>query len=182
MAESWRGKIGAMDPARRDFYLEGGAIVRIAALDDDGYPHVIPAWYHWDGTSFWFVLRERSELALLMKKRPRIGFVIDEGSVKDEAANRFFEMPKVFAKGDVEVVEEPNVGGKWVEIAKQMAVRYLGPHGPEYIAANINQPRWLFRITPTEMKTWEGTAWAKKYWVENDKTKSYEDAHGLNKS
>jgi hypothetical protein len=32
------------------------------------------------------------------------------------------------------------------------------------------------------MKTWEGTAWAKKYWVENDKTKSYEEAHGLAKT
>ena len=179
MAENWRGKIGAMEPHRRDFYLEGGALARISAVDEDGFPHVVPVWYHWDGTSFWFVLRERSELALFMAKRPKIGFVIDEGSVKDEAANRFFEMPKVFAKGKVEVVEQPNVGGKWVEIASKMAVRYLGPNGPEYITASLNQPRWLIRVTPSVLKTWEGTGWAKRYWVDSEKSLSYEAAHGI---
>ena len=182
MAEGWRGKIGAMAPDRRDFYLEGGAIVRISAIDDEGFPHVVPAWYHWDGTAFWFVLRARAEIAKILARNPPVGLVIDEGSVKDEANGRFFEMPKVWAQGMAEVIEEPNVGGKWVEIASKMAVRYLGPNGPEYITASINQPRWLFRVEPTVMKTWEGTGWAKKYWVDNDKSVSYEEAHGLSRS
>ena len=69
-----------------------------------------------------------------------------------------------------------------MDIASKMAVRYLGPNGPEYITASLNQPRWLFRCEPTVLKTWEGTGWAKKYWVENDKTLSYEEAHGLSRS
>ena len=182
MADGWRGKIGAMDAARRDFYLEGNALVRISAINEEGFPHVVPAWYHWDGTAFYFVLRERAEIAKLLTLNPHVGLVIDEASVKDEENNRFFEMPKVFAQGLAEVVEEPNIGGQWVDIASQMAIRYLGPHGPEYITASINQPRWLFRVEPTVMKTWEGTAWAKKYWVENDKSLSYDEAHGLTES
>ena len=63
MAEGWRGKIGAMDPERRDFYLEGSALVRVSAINEDGFPHIVPAWYHWDGTAFWLVLRERAEIA-----------------------------------------------------------------------------------------------------------------------
>lgn len=182
MAESWRGKIGAMEPDRRDFYLEGGALVRISAVNEEGFPHVVPAWYHWDGTAFWFVLRQRAEIAKLLTKNPHVGLVIDEGSVKDEENDRFFEMPKVFAQGMAEVIEEPNIGGKWVEYASKMAIRYLGPNGPEYITASINQPRWLFRVEPTVLKTWEGTGWAKKYWVENDKSVSYDEAHGLAKT
>ncbi len=179
MADGWRGKIGAMEPDRRDFYLEGGALVRISAVNDEGFPHVVPAWYHWDGTAFYFVLRERSEIATLLTRNPHVGLVIDEGSVKDEEKNRFFEMPKVFAQGMAEVIEEPNIGGTWVEYASKMAVRYLGPNGPEYITASINQPRWLFRVEPTVLKTWEGTGWAKKYWVENEQSISYDEAHGL---
>lgn len=168
-----------MDPDRRDFYLEGPSLVRISAIDDEGFPHVVPAWYHWDGESFWFVLRERAEIALLLARRPQMGLVIDEGSVKDEENGRFFEMPKVWAKGLAEVVEEPNVGGQWVDIASKMAVRYLGPNGPEYIQASIGQPRWLFKVTPTVLKTWEGTAWAKRYWVDTESSVSYEEAHGI---
>jgi hypothetical protein len=182
MAENWRGKIGAMTPGRRDFYLEGAALARLSAINEQGFPHVVPAWYHWDGSSFWFVLRERAEIAAILAERPHVGLVIDEGSVKDEAAGRMFEMPKVWAQGLAEVVERPNIGGQWVEIAKLMALRYLGPHGPEYIVASINQPRWLFKVEPTVLKTWEGTGWAKKYWVENDKGLSYDEAHGLSRS
>jgi hypothetical protein len=29
------------------------------------------------------------------------------------------------------------------------------------------------------LKTWEGTGWAKRYWVETEKSVSYEEAHGL---
>lgn len=182
MAENWRGKIGAMEPARRDFYLEGGAIARISAVDENGFPHVVPVWYHWDGSAFWFVLRERAEIAAILKQNPKIGIVIDEGSVKDEANDRFFEMPKVWAQGIAEIIEESNVGGQWVEIASKMAVRYLGPNGPEYIKASLHQPRWLFKVDPTVLKTWEGTGWAKRYWVDGEKTQSYEEAHGLSKS
>ena len=181
MAEGWRGKIGAMDAGRRDFYLEGGALVRLSANNEEGFPHVVPAWYHWDGSAFWFVLRERAEIAALLVKNPKCGLVIDEGSVNDEANGRFFEMPKVWAQGTAEVIEEPNVGGRWVDFASKMAVRYLGPNGPEYIQASINQPRWLFRVEPSVLKTWEGTGWAKRYWVENEATVSYEEAHGLDK-
>jgi len=182
MAENWRGKIGKMEPDRRDFYLEGNALVRISAIDEAGFPHIVPAWYHWDGESFWFVLRERAEIAKIMSKHPQVGLVIDEGSVKDEAQGRFFEMPKVWAQGTSEVIEEPNVGGKWVEFASKMAVRYLGPNGPEYITASLGQPRWLFKLTPTVLKTWEGTGWAKRYWVESEKSLSYEEAHGIGAS
>ena len=133
MAENWRGKIGPMTKDRMDLYLKGNANVRIAAIDDGGMPHIVPAWYHWDGEAFFFVLRERAEIAKLLERRPEVGIVIDEGSVSDEANDRFFEMPKVWAQGRAEVLEKPNTGGKWVEYASAMAVRYLGPNGPEYI-------------------------------------------------
>ena len=177
MAENWRGKIGPMTKDRMDLYLKGNANVRIAAIDDRGMPHIVPAWYHWDGEAFFFVLRERAEIAKLLERRPEVGIVIDEGSVADEANDRFFEMPKVWAQGRAEVLEKPNTGGKWVEYASAMAVRYLGPNGPEYISASLGQPRWLFKLTPTVLKTWEGVGWAKRYWVDSGQGPSYEEVH-----
>lgn len=178
MAEDWRGKIGGMSEERMNLYLAGSTNARVAVLDDDGRPYVLPLWFHWDGDAFWFVIRQRSEIARHMKARPDVGLVIDDTSVSDPENGRMFEMPKVFAQGKAEVVEEPNVGGRWVEYATKIATRYLGPNGPDYIVPTLEQPRWLFRVAPDHVKTWEGVGWAKGYWVEGDKGPSYEEVHG----
>lgn len=177
MAEDWRGKIGSMDEERMNLYLSGRTNAHVAVLDEDGRPYVVPLWYHWDGESFWFVIRERSEVARHMRQRKEVGIVIDDTSIDDSEHDRHFEMPKVFAQGTAEVVEEPNVGGQWVEIAEQMALRYLGPNGPSYIVPTLQQPRWLIKVTPDNLKTWEGVGWAKKYWVESDQGPTYEEVH-----
>lgn len=178
MAESWRGHIGGMDEERMNLFLGGDTNARVAVVDDDGRPYVIPVWYHWDGEAFWFVLRQRSALARFLAARPDVSLVIDTVSVRDPERGAHFEMPKVFAQGTAEVVEEPNVGGRWVDVAEQMALRYLGPNGPEYITATLQQPRWLFRVSPDTVKTWEGVGWAKRYWVESDAGPTYAEVHG----
>ena len=66
-------------------------------------------------------------------------------------------------KGVAEHVEEPNVGGRWVEIARDMSYRYLGEHGPDYLEPTLGEPRWLFFIRPEKLTTWQGVDWAKKY-------------------
>ena len=65
--------------------------------------------------------------------------------------------------GEATIVEEPNVGGKWVEIARSMSRRYLGPHGPDYIEPTMQEPRWLIFVKAVETTTWQGVDWAKRY-------------------
>jgi hypothetical protein len=60
-------------------------------------------------------------------------------------------------------VERPNVGGRWVEIAKQMSYRYLGEHGPDYLVPTLNEPRWLFFVRPLKITTWQGVDWHRRY-------------------
>lgn len=154
--QSWRGKIGELRGEELDAFLDRGLLCRLAVLDEKGWPYVQPVWFAWDPVEqvFWVVARKKSAWAAHMKQDGRVALSIDE----EEKPYR-----KVSVQGQAEVVEEPNVGGRWVEIAKAMATRYLGPHGPDYIVPTLDKPRWLFRITPTDMKTWQGVAWAKKY-------------------
>ena len=51
----------------------------------------------------------------------RLSFVVD-----DEMT-----MEKVIGEGVAELVERPNVGGQWVEVATRMSLRYLGEDGPD---------------------------------------------------
>jgi hypothetical protein len=154
--QAWRGKVGELSGAELDAFLGGGVLCRLAVLDEAGWPYVQPVWFAWDPAEriFWVVARQKSVWATYMQRDGRVALTIDES-----------ERPyrKVFVQGRAEVVEEPNVGGRWVGIAREMATRYLGPHGPDYIVPTLDKPRWLFKIVPVEMKTWQGVAWAKRY-------------------
>ncbi len=37
--------------------------------------------------------------------------------------------------------------------------------------------RWLFRMRPTKIKTWQGVGWAPRYWVDDSGGMSYEQVH-----
>jgi len=112
-----------------------------------------------------------------MKNNPNVSLVVDEMEVDDERGQ--FTLPKVFCQGQAEIVEEANVGGAWVQVAEEMSVRYLGPDGPTYLVPTLVQPRWLIKIVPEYIKTWEGVGWGKQYWVEAEGNPTYEEVHGL---
>lgn len=153
-SESWRGKVGRMTQEEVDAFLAGSRLMRIACLKEDGRPYVVPIWYEWDGKGFWVIPRKKSFWAQCLLKQKYCAATIDE------------EQPplrKILVEGEAELIEEPNVGGKWVPIAERMSIRYLGEHGPEYLQPTLEDPRWLFRIHPSKMTTWQGVAWAKKY-------------------
>jgi hypothetical protein len=102
---------------------------------------------------FVVIPRERSTWAGYLKRDGRVSLSIDE----DEAPYR-----KVMVKGIAKCVEEPNVDGRWVEIARDMSYRYLGEHGPDSLIPTLGKPRWLFFISPEKLTTWQGVDWAKK--------------------
>lgn len=153
-AEEWRGKVGRMDPDEVDAYLADGRIARLGCLDDEGWPYVVPTWYQWADDGFYIIPRARSAWAKHLQRDGRVYLSIDEAGPPYR---------KVMVRGVAELVEEPNVGGKWVDIANTMSYRYLGEHGPDYLVPTLNEPRWLFFVRPVKTTTWQGVDWAKRY-------------------
>jgi len=171
--------MGALADEEVNEFLASPALARLACLKPDGSPYVIPVWYQWDGEAIWFVGRQKSRWCKHIQNDPRVSVVIDtEHSAADASGKGGFEIPKVFLEGRAEIVEEPNVGGKWVEVAEEMSYRYLGPNGPSYLTSTMQQPRWLIRMKPTKIRTWQGVGWAPSYWVEGTGGPSYEEVHG----
>ena len=168
-SEEWRGRVGGMSEEEMEAFLAGGTVMRLACLDDGGDPYCVPCWQEWRDGCFWVVPRQRSKWARYLQRDGRCAFTVDVPET----------LEKVIGKGVAEVVEEPNLGGQWVEVANRMAVRYLGPNGPSYLVPTLNQPRWLLKITPTRIQTWQGVGWARSYWVEETGGPTYEEAHGL---
>ena len=133
-------------------FLNTDALCRLACLDEDGHPYVVPCWFQYADDGFYIIPRARSAWATYMQNDGRVSLCIDT----DAGA-------RVLVKGTAEVVEEPNVGGRWVEIAREMAFRYSGEAGLTYLDASLNEPRWLFFVRPAQITSWHGGGWAEKY-------------------
>ncbi|HWM10744.1 MAG TPA: pyridoxamine 5'-phosphate oxidase family protein [Solirubrobacteraceae bacterium] len=151
--ESWRGKVGRLDTGEVAEFLAEGLIARLACLDEEGWPYVVPMWHEWDGESFWVVPRERSAWGRHLANDGRCAITVDEAG----------RQRKVIARCRAHLVEEPNLGGEWVAVAERMSVRYLGENGPRYLEPTLDKKRWLFRLEPVHMQTWQGQDWAKRY-------------------
>ncbi len=144
----------ALTPTEVQAFLASGRLCRLACLREDGWPAVVPVWYEWDGQGFFLVPRQRSAWARDIQRDPRVSLCIDE----EEPPNR-----RVLVRGQGHILEEPNVGGAWVAIARRMAARYLGAQGPAYLEPTLSRPRWLIRVEPLALTTWQGAGWHPRY-------------------
>jgi len=153
-SEAWRGKVGKLNEDELNAFLIQGNVARLGCLDKTGWPYVVPTWYQWADGGFYIIPRARSKWARLMADDGRVSIALDSSDAP---------YIKVHSQGTAEVVEEPNVGGKWVEIATEMSIRYLGENGPKYLEPTLNEPRWLFFVRPKSLSSWQGTDWAKRY-------------------
>lgn len=151
--EGWRGRVGRLNEAEVTEFLAEPQLARLACLDDEGWPYVVPCWQEWDGDSFWVIPREKSAWARYLAGDPRCAITVDETGGQR----------KVVAQCSAHMVEEPNVGGRWVPIAERMSLRYLGENGPKYLEPTLDKPRWLFRLDPVNLQTWQGVDWAARY-------------------
>jgi hypothetical protein len=144
-----------MTAEERRAFLARGLTCRLACLDDEGHPYVVPVWFtHADG-GFYVVPRARAAWARYLARDGRVSLCID-GAPEEPSA-------RVLVKGTAELVEEPNVGGRWYPIAREMSVRYNGPErGLAYLEKTAAEPRWLFFVRPLRITDWVG-GWAAKY-------------------
>lgn len=140
-----------MSPDEIAEFLAEPVICRLGCLDADGHPYVVPCWVHHADGGFYVVPRARSAWAEYLRRDPRVFLCIDAESGR-----------RVLVKGRARLLEEPNVGGRWVQIARAMAVRYGGQDGLDYLEKTMNEPRWLFCIEPQEILSSTGT-WAQRY-------------------
>jgi hypothetical protein len=73
----------------------------------------------------------------------------------------------VLAQCLAEVVEGPVVaeGSRWVRVAEQMALRYVGPDGPAALPRSYSWERYLVKLLPRDGKitTFQGVDWHRRY-------------------
>ena len=136
-------------------FLATPVIARLATVQPDGAPYVVPVWQHWDGEAMYVIPRGRSRFVEHIRAEPRVAV-----SCADDvgAAHR-----RVLIEGRAEIVEGPvPMAGRTLDIAREMAERYGGEAGLRYLEGTMDKPRYLLRIVPDTLTTWEG-GWHPRY-------------------
>ena len=146
---------GGLSPEALDALLREPIVARLATIDEDGYPYVVPVWTEWDGTAMWLVARARAAYVAHLAARPKVGLSIVRADMADT---------RVLILGRAEIVAGPGpLEGEMEAAARRMATRYEGADGERYIDESLVWPRVLVRIAPDRIRSWGDAGWHPKY-------------------
>ena len=147
---------GSMTTEEITAFLSGSVIARLATVQPGGAPYIAPVWQQWDGERMYVVGRAGSKFVDHVRHEPRVA-VSCADDVNPEHA-------RVLIEGRAEVIEGPApMTGRMLQIAQEMALRYMGPDGPSYILRTADRPRCLIAITPDQIVSWAGGEWHPRY-------------------
>lgn len=146
---------GGLGPAELDALLRRPILGRLATLDPDGYPAVVPVWFEWDGNAILLVARGRSRYLDDIRREPRVGFSV----VADDDPD-----VRIHVRGRAEILDGPApLEGETLALARRLAERYEGQAGLDYIDASRSQGRCLVRIVPDRTTSWGSPDWHPRY-------------------
>ena len=146
---------GGLSPEALDALLREPIVARLATIDNDGYPYVVPVWTEWDGTAVWLVARARAAYAAHLTARAKVALSIVRPDDEDV---------RVLILGRAEVVAGPGpLEGEIEAVARRMARRYEGADGDRYIDESLSWPRLLVRVAPDRIQSWGDPAWHPRY-------------------
>jgi hypothetical protein len=129
-ALAWHPQV-AMTPEEIDEFLSGRWIARLATLGKDGYPHIAPLWYYWDGECVYFELTRNRQSCRNLRRDARCSVVIDMDD-RPLMGIRSNLAKAVVIIGDAEMTEVGS--GKKVRIG---AGPWRGEYTPEQAVAMI---------------------------------------------
>jgi PPOX class probable F420-dependent enzyme len=151
----WMGKMRGLTADELVEFLAGPIVARVATIDEEGMPYITPVWQEWDGEAMWIVPRERSTWVRHIQSNPNVAV---------SCALDSSPYTRVLMRGRAEIVSGPApMAGLCLAIARRMSVRFLGERGPEYLEPTADRPRFLIKVTPAKIISWEGVEWAEKY-------------------
>ena len=138
-----------MTDAEVDAFLEErGHLLRLATIDADGYPRVVPIWFIRQGDDIVFTPRGPSVFLANIRRDPKVGLSIDE----DPLPYR-----KVTIRGTARVEHDIGDDDAWRDLYRRIAKRYVDDEAADaYVDGTIDQPRALIAVSMTdnEMSTW----------------------------
>jgi PPOX class probable F420-dependent enzyme len=128
---------------------------RLATLDPDGYPTIVPVWVEWDGATAWIVARATAAYVANLARDPRVGLSVVDPADPDR---------RVQLRGRATIATGPGpLTGRTLDLARSLAERHEGAGGLAYIEETLDWPRVLVSIEPDGIRSWGSPDWHPRY-------------------
>lgn len=127
-----------MTPEERDAFLRETRIGKLATLNADGSPTIVPIWFEWDGAEARIFTSRKSPKVARIRNDPRVALSVEEGVGVPERW--------VTIEGTATIEE---TGG--MDLARRLAARYYSPERCAEALASWEKmaDQWVvLRITP----------------------------------
>jgi nitroimidazol reductase NimA-like FMN-containing flavoprotein (pyridoxamine 5'-phosphate oxidase superfamily) len=131
----------SMSPDELEAFLAEERVLRLATLDEDGWPAVVPVWFVWHDGAFWVWNLNRAKRTARLEAGTRCAFVVDGGSA-------YAELRGASGRLTAAAVADDRVP---LAVRRRFSQRYLGSDHPLEPA---DHHTW-FRFTPETVNTWD---------------------------
>lgn len=131
----------SMTEGERDAFFAEERVLRLATLDEEGWPVVVPVWFVWHEGAFWVWNLTRAKRTARLEARTRAAFVVDGGEEYVELRGVSGRLTYTFVPDD----EVP------LAVRRGFSRRYFGTDHPLEPA---DHHRWL-RLVPTNLASWD---------------------------
>lgn len=132
-----------MTQGQRDAFLRETRIAKLATLNSDGSPNIVPVWFEWDGETATIFTTRSTAKTRRIRRDPRVALSVEEAVGVPEAW--------VSIEGTASIEE----AGGW-ELAEQLARRYYTAQQNETVLPEWEKmaSEWVvIRITPTRIRS-----------------------------
>lgn len=129
-----------------DFLAEPN-LARISTIDETGEPHVVPAWFWWDGESFWVGAQAGDRKVANVRRSGRAAIEIDADIRRKRG---------VLARGRAWVIDGEDGRREYLRITTEQVRRYQPDRPPHETAeryARSGAPVVIV-ITPERLISW----------------------------
>ena len=125
----------------REFVMQGSRTGKLATVQDDGQPHVVPIWFILDGRDWLFMTGKDTVKAGNIRRDPRVAINVDDGT---------FPYSFVTVEGEAGILTP--APDEFLEVATKIAGRYVGAErAAEYGRRNAVPGELLIRVKPTKI-------------------------------
>lgn len=134
------------DQALRAF-LDEPNLARVATLDEDGRPHVVPAWHWWDGASFWIGAQAGDHKVANVRRSGQAGIEVDADTRRKRG---------IFASGPASVIDGDEGIREYIRITGEQVRRYQPDRPPMETAEKYSRSGApvVIRVTPDRLISW----------------------------
>ncbi len=130
-----------MTDTELDTFFAEERVLRLATIDDEGWPAVVPVWFVWHEGAFWVWNLDRAKRTARLEAGTRCAFVVDGGS-------EYVELRGASGRLSYVMVADEEVP---LEVRVAFSQRYFGSDHPLEPA---DHHTW-FRFAPSTLNSWD---------------------------